>query len=225
GKHSGIYLDNGCRNFIVHHNLSYNNPKALVLNSPSNYNLIYNNTLVATETGVYTGWFGGPDWRNTQIKNNIIPKDLSDDGAIMSNNILVGTDPQFVDPATNNYQLKSTSPAINKGAVLSPYTDGYAGTAPDIGAFEFGLSAWKVGATAATGEAGATNGSAAGSINLPASGTYRVWSRIMAPDTSNNSFSLKIDGGAALNVGDSAIPANTWTWVDYQNGSNLSNIY
>ena len=55
-------------------------------------------------------------------------------------------------------------------------------------------------------------------------GTYRVWSRMKAPDSSNNSFYLKIDNCAVL-VGDSSsIPASTWTWVDYKNGSTSNKI-
>lgn len=58
------------------------------------------------------------------------------------------------------------------------------------------------------------------SISIATTGTYRVWSRIMAPDTTNNSYYLQIDGGCATDVGDSSsIPANVWTWVDYQDGN------
>jgi hypothetical protein len=56
-------------------------------------------------------------------------------------------------------------------------------------------------------------------------GTYTIWSRMMAPDTTNNSYYLQIDGGCAFNVGDSSsIPANSWTWVNYQNGTTNSPI-
>jgi hypothetical protein len=55
--------------------------------------------------------------------------------------------------------------------------------------------------------------------SVPAAGTYRVWSRIKAPDSTNNSFTLQINGGTAETVGDFAIAAGTWTWVDYRNGS------
>lgn len=67
-------------------------------------------------------------------------------------------------------------------------------------------------------------GSVTQTISVPASGTYRVWSRIKAPDSSSNSFMLHIDGGTCYTVGNGAITANTWTWVDYQNGSTSSKI-
>lgn len=62
------------------------------------------------------------------------------------------------------------------------------------------------------------------SMTVPSATTYRVWSRIMAPDTTNNSYALEIDGGSCITVGDSAITANTWTWVDYQNATPASKI-
>lgn len=67
-------------------------------------------------------------------------------------------------------------------------------------------------------------GTATKTVNIPSTGTYRVWSRIMAPDTTNNSYLLEIDGGSCITVGDSAISANTWTWVDYQSGSTTTKI-
>lgn len=47
----------------------------------------------------------------------------------------------------------------------------------------------------------------------------------MAPDSTNNSYLLEIDGSTCYTVGDSSsIPANAWTWVDYQNGTASSKI-
>ncbi len=65
-------------------------------------------------------------------------------------------------------------------------------------------------------------GSATQTVNIPANGTYRVWSRITAADSTANSYLLEVDGGTCVTVGDYSIPANTWTWVDYQAG-NTSN--
>ena len=62
-------------------------------------------------------------------------------------------------------------------------------------------------------------------VSIPQTGSYEVWSRIKAPDTNNNSFYMQVDGGCPLDIGDSgSIPANTWTWVNYQNGSAASVI-
>lgn len=67
-------------------------------------------------------------------------------------------------------------------------------------------------------------GSASVTLNVPTAGAYVIWSRIQAPNTTNNSYSLEVDGGSCYIVGDSAIPANTWTWVNYQNGTASSKI-
>jgi chitodextrinase len=70
-----------------------------------------------------------------------------------------------------------------------------------------------------------TYGSATQTISVPSDGTYRIWSRILAPDTTNNSYYLEVDGTTCgVNVGDSAITANTWTWVDYKDGNNTTKI-
>src|SRR6185295_7872544 len=86
---------------------------------------------------------------DSELKNNIfttlVGANASSSGAVLQNNVLPTTNPQFVDPAQNNYQLKTTSPAIDGGLTISPYTDGFLGRAPDIGAFESGLPAWKAG--------------------------------------------------------------------------------
>jgi hypothetical protein len=71
-----------------------------------------------------------------------------------------------------------------------------------------------------------TYGQVKQTVNVATAGTYRVWSRIKAPDTTNNSYYFQTDTGAcAYNVGDSAsIPANTWKWVNYQDASTASTI-
>jgi hypothetical protein len=68
-------------------------------------------------------------------------------------------------------------------------------------------------------------GSVTSTVSIPATGSYRVWSRIQIPSTANNSFLLEIDGNTCYTVGKNAsVPINTWTWVDYQNGTTTSKI-
>ena len=62
------------------------------------------------------------------------------------------------------------------------------------------------------------------SVSIPSTTTYRIWSRIMAPDTTNKSFLLEVDGGSCYNVGGGSISANTWTWVDYQGGTTSNKV-
>jgi chitodextrinase len=66
-------------------------------------------------------------------------------------------------------------------------------------------------------------GSATATIKVDTTATYRIWSRIMAADTTNNSYLLEIDGNTCYTVGDSTnLQAGVWSWVDYQNGSGTS---
>lgn len=53
---------------------------------------------------------------------------------------------------------------------------------------------------------------------VPVADTYKIWSRIQAPDATNNSYYLRIDGTTCYKVGDAAIPANQWVWVNYESG-------
>ncbi len=56
-------------------------------------------------------------------------------------------------------------------------------------------------------------------VAFTVAGDYKVWSRILAPDSASNSFYLQIDNNCAINIGDqTTIPANSFTWVDYQDG-------
>ncbi|MGB4759462.1 MAG: Ig-like domain-containing protein [Candidatus Saccharimonadales bacterium] len=67
-------------------------------------------------------------------------------------------------------------------------------------------------------------GTVTATVNIQTAGTYRVWSRIKAPDSTNNSYLMQIDDTTCnVVVGDNnSITANTWTWVDYQSGTTSS---
>jgi len=47
------------------------------------------------------------------------------------------------------------------------------------------------------------------SVTLPATTTYRVWTRMAAPDTTNNTYLLEIDGANCYTVGGSTVPTYT----------------
>jgi chitodextrinase len=67
-------------------------------------------------------------------------------------------------------------------------------------------------------------GVATATISVPAAAKYRIWSRIMSLSTAGNSYLLEIDGSQCFVVGGKSLPANAWTWVDYQNGNVASKI-
>jgi hypothetical protein len=145
----GIYLDNGSSNFLIHHNVSWNNSGVgIKLNGntttySSQGNLVYNNTLGAGQQKSI-GSFRVTNSTGTVIKNNIFrgPTDPIAGGSVWASNLPASTDPLFVDATAGNFHLQSGSPAIDAGVVISPITDGYSGTAPDQGAYEYGGLDW-----------------------------------------------------------------------------------
>ena len=140
----GIYLDNWCRNFIVDHNVVWNCPTftGIQINGPSSNHLIYNNTLFNCDdvgTHPYDQW-PGPN-PNPALWTNDVYQYLA------SNNLFLATSPpsQLVDWTNEDFQLKPNAPAIDAGVIIPGFTDGYAGSAPDLGAYESGGLAWNAG--------------------------------------------------------------------------------
>ena len=146
GRHRGIYLDNFCSNYSVHHNLIYNVGHGITLNSDSLNNKVYNNTIknitsASFDTYAYTGYV--EDQRGTEIINNITEglvrvAESEEYAPKMSNNCRSMLDEQFLPIAG--------SPAIDGGIIIPGITDDYIGTAPDIGAYEVGGKYWVAGA-------------------------------------------------------------------------------
>ena len=137
--------------------------------SANGYNPISNGTFASAEIAANLAWDGIPS---------------------------SSTDPRFIAPATVldasgvNFQLQSGSAAIDTGSVIGPYVrdgitvpafpDAVTGSAPDIGAYEFGAPLWRAGANStdcAPPEFSATPGSYTGSVTL-ALGTPTVGATI-----------------------------------------------
>jgi hypothetical protein len=123
----------------------------------ANYESVSNNLSVVSNNIIYKnkGYAireEGSVGSSNQYLNNIIFSNPS--GVVLINGSAVGTitsDPQFVNPTgsylTGNYQVKSTSPAINKGTnVGAPVIDFNGAQRPygggwDIGAYQMGATA------------------------------------------------------------------------------------
>jgi hypothetical protein len=62
-----------------------------------------------------------------------------------------------------------------------------------------------------------------GTVTLSAdvtAGDYRIWARMKAADSTNNSFYLRVSSNCPILVGDSSqISSSEWTWVDYNGGN------
>jgi hypothetical protein len=72
----------------------------------------------------------------------------------------VSAAPAFVDEPAEDYRLEGGSPAVDRGVILPGINDGFAGTAPDLGAFELGaeLPPWPDGGTGGGGTGGSGHG-------------------------------------------------------------------
>ena len=158
----GIYLDNFSHNHTIHHNVVWNVGTGIKLNIASKNNKVYNNTVVSRGASV-----------DSWARPNSPAKDLTMAGTVISNNIFnksatrsAGINPQpredhninankarlnlndiFVNPGRNDFRLKKGSLAIDAGRIIDPYTRGYAGRAPDRGAYEYGRTPWTAGST------------------------------------------------------------------------------
>jgi hypothetical protein len=149
----GIYLDDSSKGHIVHHNLVHNTPEALSMNPPnSRNNRVFNNTLLGTLAGLGCGRHGPDSLKGTRIFNNIFRPHISFNvlncpSGFRTNNIANARLAHFVAPEHADYRLRPDSRAVDAGTVYPPYTDGFTGKAPDIGAFERGVEPWTAGSS------------------------------------------------------------------------------
>lgn len=136
---AGIYIDQNQNGYLVYRNVCYSNANGLCFNSFTN-NLIINNTSVSNTTDLLCN--GGGDI-NVSFINNIW-NTTSAQTTFSGGTTL--TDNGWFPPLGTNYVPQAGSGAIDHGAVYSPYTDGYVGSAPDIGAYEVNGTSWVPGA-------------------------------------------------------------------------------
>jgi hypothetical protein len=146
----GIYLDDWSRNHVVHHNVVFQVNESIALNPPkSRGNRILNNTLSAFGRTISMSLKRPQDMTGTIIRNNIFRAEAMPvkhmPNVTIDTNLPPETDPLFV-AGRWDFRLQDTSPAIEAGQVLAPWTDGYVGEAPDLGAYEHGREPWTAGA-------------------------------------------------------------------------------
>jgi len=71
----GIYLDNYMSNYIVHHNVVWNvSNNAMQLNQPSNYNMIFHNTLFGGLEATFGPWDGPETMFGSLLANNLMSR-------------------------------------------------------------------------------------------------------------------------------------------------------
>lgn len=144
GRCAGIYLDNDSKGYDVHHNVVWNiSWSGVQMNWDAWNNDIFNNTLWKVG-GAMAVWLNGRTQINNRIWNNYadsgewVGQDIAD-------NQISATDP-FRDLNNLDFKPADDSGLIDGGREIPGITDGFAGSAPDIGAYERGIPTWIPGA-------------------------------------------------------------------------------
>ncbi|WP_109832116.1 T9SS type A sorting domain-containing protein [Reichenbachiella versicolor] len=162
-----LYIED-VANYTAHHNLIWNfktKPRhdgAFVYLGPRRTEIYdvhyYNNTVWNCDWRIRI-WNRDKmgNIRDTKFYNNLMDSRMIDDDGNgvdtdlipkieFKNNIDFSTaDDHFVDKESDKFFLTSTSSAIDAGIEIAGITDGYKGAAPDIGAFEHGVTPWSAG--------------------------------------------------------------------------------
>ena len=140
---SGLYLDNYSHNFLLHHNLIWDcSGLGLQLNRPSGYNVVAHNTVL----GNFGHWGRWPGQEvdgmfGDLIVNNLVSGTLELQSEVLAANNLAG----LADARPPTPRLVIPESAVDHGAVLAGLNEGFAGAAPDIGAYEAGAEPWRPG--------------------------------------------------------------------------------
>ncbi len=143
----GIYIDNGSRNFVIHHNVSWGNPDSGIrLNTPSNDNLVCNNTILRNGNSVsFWGPDGQRDQSGTRLYNNLFTDEfVVGDGIEVANNV-AAPESAVRDMTSRDFRPAESSPAVDAGRPVEGVTGGAVGHAPDAGAYEAGGDTWRAG--------------------------------------------------------------------------------
>jgi Concanavalin A-like lectin/glucanases superfamily/Immunoglobulin I-set domain len=135
---AGIYIDGLQKNYVVYRNVCWSNYVGMMFNQFAN-NQIYNNTSVSN--AAHDIEFNGLGDTNVKLINNVWNTSRN----FYSASTTVADNGWFP-PLDTNYVPQAGSGAIDAGTLLPPYTDGYIGAAPDIGAYEVGGEYWIPGA-------------------------------------------------------------------------------
>jgi len=151
-----IYLEGRCRNFVIHHNVMWNiaGPGIYLPGMEGEFSgiQVFNNTSDAP--------FNVLKPAGVTLKNNVFwafqfdrvpPGDLGTNVTFRKQHPTVPflKDPGFENPAKFDFRPRPGSPLVDRGVAVPPWTDGFAGRAPDAGALEHGRPPFTAGAVVA----------------------------------------------------------------------------
>ena len=169
GAGLGIRGDDQTRGLTVHHNVVWDCGRDGIIVKGDD-NLVCNNTVFDIGTRAKPGngvnLHVEPEprkpWRNqwplldvqnrhSRVANNASPSITGSNagapfpfGDILTHNFQ-GTDYRLADPAGFDFRPRPDSPLVDAGIVIPGITDGFHGSAPDIGAYESGQDPWRPG--------------------------------------------------------------------------------
>ncbi len=148
---SGVYVDNYTTNLAIHHNVFHRvSPFGGKLNLPNSFILYYNNTIFNSGRVDAFGVDGERNSYGSKFFNNIygsIDSDLRTGGDPIefAGNFATTSGGNFVNAGAGDFRLRNSSGAVDAGIVIEGITDGFAGAAPDAGAYERGAALFEVG--------------------------------------------------------------------------------
>ncbi|RED93012.1 Ig-like domain-containing protein [Marinoscillum furvescens] len=135
-KATGIYLDNDASDVRVYRNVVWNVEWTNIQINWDGQNIdIFNNTFIEGSATMGAWHKEGTSFTNVKVWNNLSDKSDWEPQSDKQNNVTYTTDP-FIDKAAGNFIPKEGSVAVDAGREISGYTEGYAGSAPDAGAYE-----------------------------------------------------------------------------------------
>ncbi|TPN83376.1 RICIN domain-containing protein [Aquimarina algicola] len=144
-KAAGVYLDNDAEAFSVHHNVIWNTEwTGVQINWDGKDINVFNNTFWNNSDEMGAWHKEGTAFTNVKVWNNLGFKGEWEPQSNKQNNMVANAN-AFANVGAGNFRLKSGATPINKGRVINDITNGYVGSAPDVGAYEFGGTNWVAG--------------------------------------------------------------------------------
>lgn len=183
---SNIYFDFATSNYVAHHNVTWGATKAGILVFGYDHNAtatlanpdpnaqaisVINNTI---DADLFIDTKAGVHMTNTKVINNLVAKYANAvttaNGVSYQSNASIANSGIFVDRANRDYRLSGTvSGVTDAGTTTALYTEGYTGSAPDIGAYEGNSQTWVAGAVLRQSDLAQLSAACTGTVSLQCS--------------------------------------------------------